>query len=87
MSEETRRPENNASSDPEHSGDESTQAPDPLSPQGGLTHSAEDPSPDIRDRAAVLSDEDREWVRRTAESLGPLSDEQRQLLALLLRNP
>jgi hypothetical protein len=32
-----------------------------------------------------LSAEDREWVERTAASLGPLTDKQRDILALLLR--
>jgi len=32
-----------------------------------------------------LSAEDREWVDRTAASLGPLTDKQRDTLGLLLR--
>jgi len=32
-----------------------------------------------------LSAEDREWVERTAASLGPLTDKQRDILGLLLR--
>ena len=33
-----------------------------------------------------LSAEDREWVERTAARLGPLTDKQRDILGLLLRN-
>ncbi len=32
-----------------------------------------------------LSADDREWVERTAASLGPLTDKQRDVLGLLLR--
>jgi hypothetical protein len=32
-----------------------------------------------------LSADDREWVERTAASLGPLTDKQRDILGLLLR--
>jgi hypothetical protein len=32
-----------------------------------------------------LSADDREWVERTAASLGPLTDKQRDTLGLLLR--
>jgi hypothetical protein len=32
-----------------------------------------------------LSADDREWVERTAASLGPLTDRQRDILGLLLR--
>jgi len=32
-----------------------------------------------------LSPDDREWVERTAASLGPLTDKQRDILGLLLR--
>jgi hypothetical protein len=32
-----------------------------------------------------LSADDREWVERTASSLGPLTDKQRDILGLLLR--
>jgi hypothetical protein len=32
-----------------------------------------------------LTDEDREWARRTVASLPPLTDRQRDILALLLR--
>jgi hypothetical protein len=31
-----------------------------------------------------LTDEDREWVRRTVDNLPPLTDRQRDVLALLL---
>jgi len=33
-----------------------------------------------------LTEEDREWARRTVASLPPLTDRQRDILALLLRN-
>jgi hypothetical protein len=33
-----------------------------------------------------LTDEDREWARRVAAGLPPLSDRQRDILGLLLRN-
>ena len=32
-----------------------------------------------------LSADDRDWVERTAASLGPLTDKQRDILGLLLR--
>ena len=32
-----------------------------------------------------LSDDDWQWVARTVDSLGPLTDRQRDILALLLR--
>jgi hypothetical protein len=32
-----------------------------------------------------LSADDREWVERTAASLGPLTDKQRDILSMLLR--
>ncbi|MDP9866359.1 MULTISPECIES: hypothetical protein [Streptosporangium] len=36
-----------------------------------------------RDR---LTDEDREWVRRTVANMGPLADEDRDYLALIFKN-
>lgn len=36
--------------------------------------------------AAQLTDEDREWVRRTVAGLGPLADEDRNYLALIFKN-
>jgi hypothetical protein len=38
-----------------------------------------------RGEAYELTDEDREWIRRTAASLGPLTSRQRDLLGQLLR--
>jgi hypothetical protein len=38
-----------------------------------------------RDAKYELTDEDREWARRTVASLPPLTDRQRDVLALLLR--
>jgi hypothetical protein len=38
-----------------------------------------------RDKDGDLTDEDREWARRTVASLPPLTDRQRDILALLLR--
>ena len=38
-----------------------------------------------RDHRDELTDEDREWARRTVASLPPLTDRQRDILALLLR--
>jgi hypothetical protein len=38
-----------------------------------------------RDARHELTDEDREWARRTVASLPPLTDRQRDILALLLR--
>ena len=38
-----------------------------------------------RDGKYDLSADDREWVERTAASLGPLTDKQRDILGLLLR--
>jgi hypothetical protein len=37
-----------------------------------------------RDSGYELTDEDREWARRTVASLPPLTDRQRDILALLL---
>ncbi len=38
-----------------------------------------------RDDSYELTDEDREWARRTVASLPPLTPRQRDILALLLR--
>jgi hypothetical protein len=38
-----------------------------------------------RDDSCELTDEDREWARRTVASLPPLTSRQRDILALLLR--
>ena len=38
-----------------------------------------------RDARYELTEEDREWARRTVASLPPLTDRQRDILALLLR--
>ncbi|MGH3189165.1 MAG: hypothetical protein ACRDPY_21820 [Streptosporangiaceae bacterium] len=42
-------------------------------------------SPALADPKYQLSDDDREWVARTVDGLGPLTDRQRDMLALLLR--
>jgi hypothetical protein len=34
-----------------------------------------------------LSDDDREWVARVVAALGPLTNEEREFLALILRKP
>jgi len=49
----------------------------PKRPRGGLCPS--------RDDSYELTDEDREWARRTVASLPPLTSRQRDILALLLR--
>jgi len=44
-----------------------------------------DASRPARDAEYELTDEDREWARRIAASLPPLTGRQREVLALLLR--
>ncbi|HUY49176.1 MAG TPA: hypothetical protein VMV92_26230 [Streptosporangiaceae bacterium] len=53
-------------------------------PRKRKAHGAPCPS---RDAQYELTDEDREWARRTVASLPPLTDRQRDILALLLRKP
>ncbi|MFI0446011.1 hypothetical protein [Actinomadura sp. 6N118] len=40
-----------------------------------------EPNATAGERAVVLSDEDREWVRQTAAGLAPLTDDERGWLA------
>jgi hypothetical protein len=43
-------------------------------------------SPACVDPKYQLSDDDREWVARVVDGLGPLTERQRDMLALLLRH-
>lgn len=60
----------------------------PADPHGSLRRKRPRGGPcSSRDDSYELTEDDREWARHTVASLPPLSDRQRDILALLLRKP
>ncbi|MGH3327257.1 MAG: hypothetical protein ACRDPT_05575 [Streptomycetales bacterium] len=69
--------------------------PQRTNPAGQRHHDATDDDPaasagtsreESSNRRARLAPKDREWVKRKAAELGPLTPEEREFLALIFRN-
>ena len=57
----------------------------PPAPQPRTRRAHGEPCPARDEDACELTEEDREWARRTVAALPPLTSRQRDILALLLR--